>query len=111
MRTAFMEPGRLRMLVSLQSQVPVPDGLGGSEAGWQETASLFALVEPVSVKSEETADGTRQVATHRVWIRHRPGVVAGMRLVFRGRFLSVQAVHDPDESGRYAVLLAREETP
>lgn len=108
MRTLFVDPGALRREFSLQACTAVPDGLGGYTQDWNEVATLFGHVEPVSAGSVFGADQTLETVTHRITLRWRGDVASGMRLVSQGRIFDIVTVHDPDDSTRYLVCRARE---
>lgn len=109
MRVEFIDPGAFRHQLALEAAVATPDGAGGHAVGWSEVATLFARIEPVSAASRFGADQTLESVTHRVTMRHRPGVKSGMRLTRPGRVFEIVTVHDPDETGRYLVCRVREE--
>lgn len=108
MRTLFVDPGALRSEMSLQAATPVPDGLGGHTQSWSEIATVFARIEPISATSVFGPDQTVETVTHRVTLRWRNGVAAGMRFVRQGRNFDIVTVHDPDDTGRYIVCRTRE---
>ena len=108
MRTLFVDPGALRSELALQLNTPVPDGLGGHAESWAEIATVFARIEPVSATSVFGPDQTVETVTHRVTLRWRNGVAAGMRFAKQGRIFDIVTVHDPDDSERYLVCRARE---
>lgn len=107
MQTLFIDPGRLRNELALEHCVPVPDMIGGYAETWVEIASVFAMIEPISAKSE-FAGQPLETVTHRITIRHRSNIASGMRLRRQDRVFAVVTIHDPDDSGRYLVCLARE---
>ncbi|MEQ1950715.1 phage head closure protein [Mesorhizobium sp. CN2-181] len=109
MRAAFVDPGALRTELSLQSAVLAGDGLGGHTTAWQEVATVFGLIEPVSQASRFGADQVLEENTHRITIRHRSGVAAGMRFVWQARVFDILTVHDPDATGRYLACRVRED--
>ena len=111
MGLTFIEPGRLRTPLDLQAVSLVPDGDGGQIRHWQPVATVFALVEPVSALTRFAAAQALEEISHRVTLRFRQGVTAGMRFVRSGRNLVILTVHDPDETARYLVCLVREDTP
>lgn len=104
----FIDPGRFRTELALEEAVLTPDGDGGHEVDWQELATVFALVEPVSARPQFAADRPAVAVTHRITMRFRQDVESGMRLVRNGRVFEVMSVHDSDESRRYLVCAARE---
>lgn len=111
MRTLFLDPGSLRTELALQAATPAPDGLGGHTESWTEIATVFARIEPLSATSFYGPDQTVEAVTHRITIRWRSGVSAGMRFARQGRNFDIVTVHDPDDSGRYLVCRASEAQP
>ena len=109
MRRLRLDPGTFAAEVELQRAEPVPDGMGGFAEGWKTVATLFARVESVSARSVFGADQRLETVTHRVTMRRHEAVLSGMRLLLKGRILSLVTVRDPDETGRYVVCEAREE--
>lgn len=108
MHPVFFDPGALRTELSLQSAVLTGDGLGGHTAAWQDVATVFGLIEPVSQASRFGAGQVQEENTHRIIIRRRDGVAPGMRFVSQARVFDVLTVHDPDETGRYLACRVRE---
>jgi len=108
MGRTFVDPGALRSRLVLQAVTAVPDGLGGFAESWSDVAMVFARIEPVSADSRFGAGQTLETVTHRVTLRRRGDVEAGMRFVGDGRRFEIVTVHDPDESGRYLVCRTRE---
>jgi SPP1 family predicted phage head-tail adaptor len=108
MATLFIDPGALRTEFSLQGATAIPDGLGGFGEEWTEVATVFARIEPLSAESRFGAGQMLETATHRITLRHRQGVLSGMRFCRAGRAFDIVTVHDPDESGRYLVCRAQE---
>ncbi len=109
MPTSFIDPGRFRTELALEQASATEDGMGGQVEAWSETATVMALVEPVSAADAWLADARAEAVTHRVTIRRRAGVAAGMRFRRGTRLMTVRTVHDPDETGRYLVCRCREE--
>lgn len=109
-KKVFLDPGALSTQLVLETCTPEPDGLGGHTEAWEPVATLFARLEMVSATSRFGADQTMETLTHRIIIRHRAGVLAGMRFTTTGRVLEVVTVHDPDGTARYLVCGTREVT-
>lgn len=105
----FLDPGRLRTELALQTAATPPDGAGGHTEDWQEVATVFALVEPVGAASHFAAGQAHEEATHRVTLRFREDVASGMRFLKAGRALHIVTVRDADGTGRYLVCRVREE--
>jgi len=111
MATEFIDPGALRTELALEAATPVSDGAGGHGEDWQEVATVFARLEPVTASARFGADQGLERITHRVTLRNRAGVAAGMRFRRNGRAFQIMTVHDPDETGRYLVCRTREDRP
>ena len=94
--------------VVLQSPVGADDGQGGRAISWQDSATIWAKVEPLGNGTRAGANsGQREAsAAYRITIRTREGVDATMRLLWRSRLLVLHSIHERD---RMLVLLAYEE--
>jgi len=108
MNMTFLDAGQLTARLDLESAVETSDGQGGVTVGHAVESSHWARVEPVSVEHAELGHVDRQSVTHRIWIRHAAGVVAGKRFRKGMRVFDILTVHDPDETGRYLVCRAKE---
>lgn len=105
----FFDPGQMTARLILEEALRQADGQGGAETGWQETAALWARIEPVSVLLGEMAGAATGTITHRIWLRFRAGISAGQRLRKGERVFAIRLVRDPDETGRYLVCQCEEE--
>jgi len=109
MRSTFFDPGRMTARLELEAPVETPDGQGGVTVNFEEKASAWALIEPVSVAVEEQA-GMTFTRTHRIWLRWRGDIVQGMRLRRDARIFWIGATQDPDETGRYLICHCEEKS-
>ncbi|HWJ72113.1 MAG TPA: phage head closure protein [Kaistia sp.] len=110
MRGEF-EPGWIAHRITIEQAAQSADGAGGSIASWSPLAAVWAAIEPVRAVGDTGSDRLGSAITHRVTIRHRTDVMAGMRIRHRGRLLAINTVTDPDERRRFLLIEAREETP
>jgi SPP1 family predicted phage head-tail adaptor len=101
--------GALRRRVTLQAPVEAPDLAGGVARGWMPVATLWAAIEPLASAPVLLGDAPTSRTTHRVVLRWRAGVAAGMRLAEGARLFSIRSALDPDERRRRLVLLVEEE--
>jgi len=108
-RPLRLDPGRLRLPLTLEAMTAVPDGAGGHTESWTALATLSASLEPVAAVRRVGADQTLATVTHTVTLRSRADVASGMRFTTAGRVFSIETVHDPDETGRFLVCRVREE--
>lgn len=109
MRSVFLDPGQMTARLELEAPVETPDGQGGATLAYEAVASLWARIELVAETREERAGADVFTLTHRIWLRFRSDVRAGMRLRKGGRIFAIGAWRDPDETGRYLVCLCEEE--
>lgn len=108
MNLTFIDAGQLTARLDLESAVEAPDGQGGVTLSHAVEATLWARIEPVAAVEAELGHVDRQAVTHRIWIRHRLDVAAGMRFRKGSRIFEIRTVHDPDERGRYLVAQVTE---
>lgn len=109
MRAVIFDPGQLSVRLDLEMRADASDGQGGIVAGFAPVTSLWARIEHVSVSEEERADAEMFTVTHRIWIRFREDIAAGMRFCKGARIFTIRAFHDPDETRRYLVCRCAEE--
>jgi SPP1 family predicted phage head-tail adaptor len=109
MRSVFFDPGQMTARLDLEAPVETADGQGGAALSFVEVASLWARIEPVSEIREERAGAEIFTLTHRIWLRFRTDLRAGMRLRKASRLFVIGAWRDPDETGRYLVCLCEED--
>jgi SPP1 family predicted phage head-tail adaptor len=109
LNSQFIDPGALRTELSLQQAELTPDGMGGHTEAWQEIATVFARIEPVSAGARFGAGQTLEEVTHRITLRHRADLGSGMRFVRGSRVFEILTAHDPDETRRYLICRTREE--
>jgi SPP1 family predicted phage head-tail adaptor len=108
MRSTFFDPGQMTARLALEAPVDTPDGQGGSTKSFVETASAWALIEPVGDAVEEQASAEIFRRTHRIWLRFRTDVAAGMRLRKGARIFWIGGTQDPDDSRRYLICHCEE---
>ena len=109
MRPLVLDPGQMSARLDLEMRDDAGDGQGGIVPGFAPVTSLWARIEPVSVNEEERADANVFTVTHRIWIRFRDDVQAGMRFRKGARVFTVRAFHDPGETRRYLVCRCTED--
>ncbi len=86
----MIDSGRLRHRVRIERLDYVRDSSGAviqnqdtgeTRRDWQEVATVWAAIEPLSVREFISSQATQSELTTRITIRHRPGLDAAMRLV------------------------------
>lgn len=111
-----MRAGELRHRVTVWKALEVDDTHGGFQPGGDVAlyARLPARVDPLSGRELERAQQIEPRTTHRIVLRYRPDITAGLTLTyhddFRGDrdFEIVAPPLDPGERHRDLELLCRE---
>lgn len=83
----------LRERVTLQSKVRTRDAMGGYAETWTDTATVWALVRPMSGKERALAAQQQASTNYKVVIRYR-FVTTTQRLIWRGTPLNIRFVAD-----------------
>jgi len=89
-----MNIGTLRDRLTLEQPVRTPDGGGGAAVTWQPITDVWAHVRPINGDERLSHDQIAGRLTHKVWLRHRPGVVPAMRFRQGARIYEIVAVLD-----------------
>jgi SPP1 family predicted phage head-tail adaptor len=101
-----MRAGKLRHRVTLQQPGHSQDPQTGEMLpGWQNVATLWASVEPLSAREFIAAQAGQSEITARVTIRYRPGIDATMRILHRGQVYNIHGPLPDPESGRHYLTL------
>ena len=98
--------GQYRHRVTIQARGTTEDELGQPLADWQDVlASVSALVEDLRGRDLVAAQEVHGTVTAAIRLRWRNGVVAGMRVLFKGEVYTIEAVTRADPLGVEMVLL------
>lgn len=106
--SAASAPGRLSVRLELQREDETPDGSGGYVSAWTVVGDIWAQVIPIVAAPVERAGNRFAEATHRIVVRAENAVSAGMRFRKGARLFDIDAVFDPDETGRWLACMCRE---
>ena len=98
----------LRERVRIERPSTTDDGYGGHLIGWEELATVFAQVDPITVGQSERDIGDQRSANagYRVRVRMRNDVAASMRIIWKSHVLSIHSLH---EQGEILSILTYEE--
>ncbi len=87
-----MRAGTLRHRCTLQAEQPIPDGMGGSRAGWVELRKLWAEITTPTGRVAVVAQQLTATVDAEIRCRPSPKLVAGRRLVTRRGTYRIEAV-------------------
>lgn len=97
-----MHAGKLRHRVTLQTPVQVQDSMtGGLETEWDDVATVWAEIAPLSAREFVAAQTEISKITARITIRYRDDVTAEMRIYHsaKDKFYNIEGVLSDKESG------------
>ncbi len=94
--------------VVIQSPVRTRTVTGGFTKAWNDFASVYADVEPVSARERLIAFKMQGEITHKITIRFLSGVKSRMRVVYNSRIFNIRGVVNPSEKNERLVLLCEE---
>lgn len=103
-----IDAGHLSTRLVLEAPETVADGQGGVATVFVEQARLWARVEPRGFAEENRGPGPVSTVTHHVTVRAGRALSPGQRFVAGARVLLIEALRDPDETGRFTLALCRE---
>lgn len=108
-----LQAGKLRHRITLQHNLQTQDPQTGAMLdGWADVAQLWARVEPLSVRDFIAAQAAQSLVSHRITLRYRAGLQAGMRVLHGAAVYRVLGVLPDPRSGReYLTLPCSELSP
>lgn len=101
--------GELNRRLVLEQPADTPDGTGGVTRSYAAVTTLWAKVEPVSVRSVVVADAPGATITHRITIRSRPDVTSRHRLVEGAAVYRIASLRE-DVTRRFLIIGAEQRT-
>lgn len=103
-----MRAGVLRHRVTVQRQVITRNAIGEAVRGWEDLATVWAGILPISGREFWAASQVNATTTHRVIMRALDGIDTSCRIVFGARYFGVDAVINPAERGQRIELMCTE---
>ena len=105
-----MKIGAMRHRITFQQPVKMPDGYKGHTVSWQDVATVWAQVEPLSGREYFYAHQIKNEVSHRVRMRYREDITVEMRVkLSEDRHLAIESVIDLQERRQFLEILCREE--
>lgn len=96
--------GDLKERITLQRREGTPDGFGGMDYEYIDTATVRGRVEPVKSDEQFLAGGIQSIDDVLVHIRHRDDVDPVWRLVWRDRQFSITGLRNLDERRQFLTI-------
>ena len=106
-----MRAGKLRHYVTINVYTPATSGVSGEQtAGYVTGDSVWAGLEPLTMRETLNAQQVQGVSTHRIWMRYTGDINRQDQVLFNGRAFEVDSVLNTEERNIELVLLAHEIT-
>lgn len=97
--------GALRTQVRIEREMPQAQGGGSYNANWGLLDNAWAHIEPLSGHEFLRGERLESRVTHRVVLRYRGDITAGMRIVWGAHIMSIQTVVNLGARNRFTQLL------
>ena len=85
----MIDAGKMRERVTVQVASGSTNTLGETVLAWNNSTAVWASVEGVSAREALALGQQETVVTHRVRMRHLPGLTQQMRFSWRSRTLNI----------------------
>ena len=100
--------GNLRHRITLQKPVIIRDSIGQELEEWQDVATVWASVEPLSGKEYFNAQQTNSEVSTKITIRYLKSITPFMRVFFQKHTYNILSVINFEERNIYLQLLCSE---
>ena len=93
--------GNLRHRITLQKPVVIKDSIGQELEEWQDVATVWASVEPLSGKEYSNAKQTNSEVSTKITTRYLDGITPFMRVLFQKHTYNILSVINFEERNIY----------
>ena len=99
----------LRHRITFQSERKVADEHHGHTSIWDNVATVWAKVEPVSGREYYYSHQLKNVISHKITIRYWEGLTAELRIIFEERIMKIESLINLQEQERFIEIRCIEE--
>ena len=100
--------GELRKRVEVQIPFETKDSFGAVTSAWATDSKRWAEVIPATAKEADIADQVTGRVTHKITMRHYPGLSPRHRIKFGTRLFNISGIVNVDEVGVMTIVDAVE---
>lgn len=103
--------GELNKRVTIQYPTKVSDGRGRFDITWNDAATVWAAIWPISAKESIQSDRLFGEITHRIRIRYRRNIRTSWRIKFGDRKFNISGPPiNPSEKNKWLDIICKEAT-
>ena len=99
---------RLPHVITIQKSVEIEGENNTPSIEWQNFATIFASVEPISGREFVLLQNTNSELSVRIKIWYYPGITNAMRVIYGTRIFNIQSVIDVKEQHKEMHLMCVE---
>ena len=103
-----MDAGQLRHRVTIEDLIVTQDDLGIISESWQEVATVWAEIRPMSGREFIAANAIQAGVTTKITIRHMDGVINKMRVKHKDTIYNIKAVLPDMTFAGYLMLMVED---
>ena len=103
-----MHIGDLKHSVTLQYSTRVADGMGGFATTWNDAATVYAAIWPISAKEAVQSMGVAMTITHRIRMRYRANIRSSWRIKHGNRYYNIVSIINPNMERKWLDILVKE---
>ncbi|MGE4340357.1 MAG: phage head closure protein [Pigmentiphaga sp.] len=90
MKKSPYSAGELNQRVTLRKEVKSDDGMGGNTSSWQDIATVWAKVRPMTGNEREHSDRLNAAANYLILIRDRSDVDENCVVTWKGTTFNIR---------------------
>ena len=102
-----MNVGKMRYRIEIEDFISTTDSDGFVSELWNNFATVWADIIPVSGKEYFNSAQTLEEVTNKIYIRYISSIKTTMRIIFNERIFNIQSIL-PDERNGMITIMAKE---
>lgn len=111
----MIDPGRMRHRITFQrfsgAQDSYGDPLLADDSEWDDVATLWAAIDPVSGREFYAAEQSQSEVTHKIRCRYCAGLQTAMRILYGPRKFRILSIIDWEERHESLLIMCKELVP
>lgn len=100
--------GDLNKRITIQAPTRASDGMGNFTESWNDLATVWAAIWPMSANEYKQAMQNVMIVSHRIRIWYRSAFKASWRIKFGNRYFNIVSIINQNEKNEYLDLMCKE---